>query len=303
MLVQANGVAKCFLFGNPKHPQSESALIVLSVSFFDKPVNERNLTLLHECIHLRFMSGPLRERVIESERLDRVTTDLTHQAVSGDDLPAVQHWRFDEWDGKGESVEFRLVYDGPLPAQGQSKTRRKEKHRVRRLLHPQLAELWRVHPTLRRIGAMIYNFRSTSWTGIPKTVLQMLPDQYARCGYRFLPLVSQWFNVSCSIDILFLRRDAPGGLVRSGGDIDNRIKVLLDGLKMPTTCDEVDGPPQDGEDPFYCLLEDDQAITTLSVTTDRLLTPLRLDEDPNDVQLVIQVKTILIDTEIAGQLV
>jgi hypothetical protein len=68
----AEGIAKCFVFGEPQRPQSEFALIVLSVGFFDKPANERNLTLLHESIHLRFMSGPLRARVTESERLDRV---------------------------------------------------------------------------------------------------------------------------------------------------------------------------------------------------------------------------------------
>lgn len=232
-----------------------------------------------------------------------VTIYLTHQAGLSDDLPAVQCWQFDQWDGEGESVEFRLVYAGRLPAQTQAKTRRKDKHHVRQMLHPQLAELWRVNPVLHRIGEQIYNFRDRDPDKFPRTVLQELPDQYARCGYRFLPLIGKWFNLSCSIDILFLRRDAPGGLVRSGGDIDNRIKVLLDGLKMPSTCDEVVGSPQVGEDPFYCLLEDDEVISALSVTTDRLLTPLRADEHPNDVQLVIQVKTILIDAEITGHII
>src|SRR5437016_1087943 len=82
----------------------------------------------------------------------RVTTDLTHQVIAEHDLPIVQHWRFDQWpDGQGELVEFRLVYAGRLPAHSQSKTRSKDQHRIRQVFHPQLAELWRVHPTLTRL--------------------------------------------------------------------------------------------------------------------------------------------------------
>ena len=68
----ASGVAECILFADPQHPRRDSALIVLSVTFFDKPTSERNLTLLHECIHLRFSSGLLRARVIESQHLGTV---------------------------------------------------------------------------------------------------------------------------------------------------------------------------------------------------------------------------------------
>lgn len=45
-------------------------LIILSVGFFDRPAIERKLTLLHECIHIRFMLGSLRDRVIESHELE-----------------------------------------------------------------------------------------------------------------------------------------------------------------------------------------------------------------------------------------
>jgi len=50
-------------------------------------------------------------------------------------------------------------------------------------------------------------------------------------------------------------------LVTSGGDIDNRIKVLFDGLKMPETVSELGGVALESEeDPFFCLLEDDNLI-------------------------------------------
>jgi hypothetical protein len=80
--------------------------------------------------------------------------------------------------------------------------------------------------------------------------------------------------LSCAIEILFLRPEPPGGIVR-GGDVDNRIKTLFDGLKMPREAQDL-GPylnPGADEDPFYCLVEDDQLITSVSVETDTLLEP------------------------------
>ena len=88
---------------------------------------------------------------------------------------------------------------------------------------------------------------------VPNRMLEFA-DRYARCGYRFMPLISDWFftGIPCSLDILFLRRDGPGSLVKHGGDIDNRLKVLFDALRMPDTCDEVCGDsPGPDEDPFY----------------------------------------------------
>ena len=94
-------------------------------------------------------------------------------------------------------------------------------------------------------------------------------------------------------DILFLRRDAPGGLISSGGDIDNRIKVLFDGLKIPNTVGDLGGfQLETQEDPFYCLLEDDSLITRVSVTTDRLLTPQDAAEKVHDVHLVIHATVV-----------
>jgi hypothetical protein len=52
-------------------------------------------------------------------------------------------------------------------------------------------------------------------------------------------------DTSCSIDILFLHRDAPGRIVRSGGDIDNRIKVLFDALRVPDVCHGLPPAPAD----------------------------------------------------------
>jgi hypothetical protein len=45
---------------------------------------------------------------------------------------------------------FRLVYQGPLNAQTSTNGRVKEKHAIRRALHPQLQMLWNTNPVLKR---------------------------------------------------------------------------------------------------------------------------------------------------------
>src|SRR2546428_2812835 len=118
-----------------------------------------------------------------------------------------------ELEGASE-LEFHLIYQGELPAASQSKNRAREKQNIRQVFHKQLVSLWNTHPFLVQLG-----------NDSPKLGIA---NRYARCGFRFLPLVSDWFMAACALDILFLRRDGPGSLIKSGGDIDNRLKVLFD---------------------------------------------------------------------------
>src|SRR5436190_8268168 len=142
-------------------------------------------------------------------------------------------------------MEFRLVYEGPLKAVGGGAggKRTSEKHAIRKVLHKQLSRLWEVAPTLRERTSdhMILNPGKTTWdesqritsrtfpyAEIHQSLVKTLGANFERCGYKFVPLVSNYLNLSCALDILFLRRDMPGGpLIRSGGDIDNRLKVLF----------------------------------------------------------------------------
>jgi hypothetical protein len=130
------------------------------------------------------------------------------------------------------------------------------------------------------------------------TVLDWIICDHSKYGYRFVPLINYKNGIACSLDILFLRRDGPGNLIASGGDVDNRIKVLFDGLRIPEHNSEVNRfPPQEGENPFFCLLENDDLITDVKITTDRLLTPRENTESVHDVHLVIHVVTKVLDPQ------
>ncbi len=219
----------------------------------------------------------------------------------------------------GKSMDFRLIYRGLLPAEsgerveGQRIGRAKQKHLLRKEFHKQLRELWKQHPDLREQAQSKFIVTTTSPNrlGYPgpgvkriipvvgkappnaKTWVEHIADDHHLCGGRFVPLVSKLGGFTCSLEVLFLRRDNPGHLITSGGDIDNRIKVLLDGLRMPQTAAEFGGLPLDtGEDPFFCLLEDDNLITSLSVVTDRLLVPQDVNENAHDVHLIIRATVV-----------
>jgi hypothetical protein len=89
--------------------------------------------------------------------------------------------------------------------------------------------------------------------------------------------------------VLFLRQEPPGKIYQ-GGDIDGRIKTLLDSLAMPQHKEQIilDKTLSSHADPIYCLLEDDSAVSGLHVESERLLTDQAHSKD--FVRLIIEVE-------------
>jgi hypothetical protein len=187
--------------------------------------------------------------------------------------------------GAWSPVEFTLRYKGPLVADGSPI----EKHRIRQALHPQLANLWKQHPLLSD-AATVLLVGNDGGKFVKATRVEWISLNHRRGQFRFVPLVSGDLNLVCNLDIQFLRREPPGALVRHGGDIDNRLKTLFDAMRVPDEAQVSKAAPQPGEQPFYCLLEDDALITGFCVTTQRLLDQLGDDENPKNVALNINVK-------------
>ena len=124
---------------------------------------------------------------------------------------------------------------------------------------------------------------------LPLVDRTQLANRHALYGFNFVPLVTQELDLTCSIDILFLRPDKPGHVVW-GGDIDNRLKTLLDAMRIPEAGEDyTNRTPEANEAPFYCLLEDDRLITRVSVETDTLLEPVSGTFDASDARLIVKV--------------
>lgn len=118
-----------------------------------------------------------------------------------------------------------------------------------------------------------------------------LANEWKRFGYRFIPIVTEERALRCSLDILFLRPEAPGFLFQSG-DLDARLKIVIDALRMPYNVSECgDAAPGMDEDPFYVLMQDAELVSEVRVTTDELLLlPQQTTLDGNDAFMVIHVK-------------
>lgn len=206
-----------------------------------------------------------------------------------------------------ESMKLQLVYSGPLPSRGQDPGSGKfdgkagRIHEIRRQFHPQLKHFWETSSYLQKtaaptemshmspIGASEFIWGGYKKEGIP--LVQHVADNFKENGYRFAPLVCEEWSLSCDLHILFLRRDPPGAVVHHG-DLDNRLKSLIDGLRKPNGANEVREHPTPGaeEDPFYVLLQDDKLITGFRVETGVLLTPPATNGDDCHIIVTAEIK-------------
>src|SRR5262245_35492988 len=215
-----------------------------------------------------------------------------------------------EWDAFSELVErdkivmeFRLVYQGVLNSTG-NKSAVGHTHAIRRYLHKQLANLWRTAPILRMAAGQtqgaILNINTLH--GKMSLNITELVEIYGRAGKHFVPLVCDENSITCSLDILLLRRDL--GTVLVSGDLDGRIKTLIDALTIPNRGLKKEDLEDGEEDPMYCLMSDDKLISEVKVTADYLFAdPEQVIEHPrvtpsneyaistNHVLAVINVKT------------
>jgi hypothetical protein len=194
-------------------------------------------------------------------------------------------------------MEFRLTYEGPLRSSNIKKDRkvffRTHKHTIRVHFHEQLKKLWAVTPCLQTGTSggpdVLIGERGQS----PATTVEELSKKFAMYGFNFVPLVTAELGLLCAIDVLYLRREEPGALIQSTGDIDNRLKTLFDALQIPDANQGYeDMTPSADQVPLFCLLENDRLVTKVTVETDILLGEVEnVDDDhENDARLVLTVR-------------
>lgn len=185
-------------------------------------------------------------------------------------------------------MRFTLTYSGDLRANA----RPDHKHHLRRAFHTQLKTLWEQQPL----------FDSRKWfDGSSATTTINLNRPIG--GFRFVPLVSPDLHLVCELDIFMLRPEAPGAIITQGGDIDNRLKTLFDALRCPHNDKEIPKgvSPDETEQPFFCLLEDDLLISAVSVRTDRLLVPAGSTAEVHlDIRVTTRLTRMLTGSRVVG---
>lgn len=199
-------------------------------------------------------------------------------------------------------MEFRLLYSGKLLGANRESPRPEVKHALRREFHPQLRRLWNCNPSLDQFSRCVQlqpwvekhpgvNLQAFTNDDFRRIGLETMSYRWERNGFNFVPLVTADLCLRCRLEVLFLRPEERRYVMQSG-DLDARLKTVFDALRIPDNLKETGGMgPQEDENPFFCLLEDDKLISEVSVTTDQLLVlPKERHVNANDAFLVIRVQ-------------
>lgn len=177
-------------------------------------------------------------------------------------------------------MEITLTYGGPLPAcQGEDK-HTEQKHHIRTVFSRQLEQKFKREPTLIQwTTEQLPRAQIESGRVELKTIHRHHSCFYEveTCGFLGVPLVTSFNGLACHLDIEVFRRSRPGGVMAGGdrgGDIDNRLKPLLDALALPVRPNQVPGSLWGKGERLYCLLEDDALVSRLTIDLQRW------DEEP-----------------------
>ncbi len=146
-------------------------------------------------------------------------------------------------------MRFTLKYRGSLPGQSSGTGGRvREKQAIRRYLHPQLKDLWeRDTNRLAEIDPKTLEtpIRKGHTFDVPRLIhgFREFFFRYPLGGFNFVPIVTSPQEAHCELAVRLHRPTPPGSILYEGGDLDNRLKVLFDALRIPTTREEIDDEP------------------------------------------------------------
>ena len=194
-------------------------------------------------------------------------------------------------------MQFRLTYAGTLLSTGNDSGTPKKadhKHEIRMAFRPQLERLWDVTPFLKtgqRSGSSLLLLEGDEvQSALPSRKAEDLAHEYSMGDWSFIPLVTEPLKLLCELDIVFLRPSVPGKVLNTG-DIDGRLKTVLDALAFPDANQRYkQRTPTPGESPCHVLLADDRLVTKVSVETDQLLEFATPEREDNEARLLITVR-------------
>jgi len=182
-------------------------------------------------------------------------------------------------------MRFHLLFEGSLPSTGNADPKQPRPAK--------LAAIWAIRNSVsRQLLQLVNTHPALSGRSGPSRVLRhaLIPPIWIE-GYRFYALARPGFCVKCGLKIDLLVNHDPGSVLTKTGDLDNRLKTLFDGLRVPASMQEIKSykTPQELEaEEYVCLLQDDALITSLQIEVMRNLAALS-DSGPDHVRANIAV--------------
>lgn len=190
-------------------------------------------------------------------------------------------------------MKFTLFYQAPIPP-ASKKSQVEAQHRLREMTNGQLRNLSQLAPL------KYYHFlEEPGRPGIVKPFTHepdplvddpnTVPEVITNVGkFRFAALICQSMGLCAELDIVFYVFGEDAGSLQKIGDIDNRAKTLLDGLRTPQKQQIPKGwePKDESDDSLFVLLQDDTLVTKLSVSPEPWL---EAPQNEDDVLAVVSV--------------
>jgi hypothetical protein len=180
-------------------------------------------------------------------------------------------------------MRFSLWFDGDLPSSGNPGGKPLAKlpyiWAIRDQLHLQVESVYKTHPAFNSVST---NQSRAAW-GILNRPINM-------GGRDFYPLARTELHLKCELDIEMHVNHDIASVINNIGDLDNRIKTLIDALRMPASQQEVGtyASPA-GVTEYCCLLENDVLVSALRVEIFRH-TAVPVGSSVNYVRLGIKVR-------------
>jgi hypothetical protein len=177
-------------------------------------------------------------------------------------------------------MKFTLTYTGELPSLGNPRGPHKSA--------PKLPVVWAIRNEFAKQLEYVLNnhpARTSSNSTSSRAAYNILRSPIKVGEFNFLPLVRPEFETVCGLKIKMMVNHEVGSLVTQAGDLDNRIKTLLDALRLPKGNEFNGNGP--AEDNCPCLLHDDALVVSLKIEVQRWFSGVPKTE--KDVYLDIEV--------------
>jgi hypothetical protein len=178
---------------------------------------------------------------------------------------------------------FQLVYPDVIPS-AQKRGTLRIKHQMRRAFGVYLRKVWR-HEKL------LADFLVNGLPTVPYPQKRSAPDDDKQpfyrsqlAGYSWIPLVSSRNRLKVDLNIEILSPSP--GFLKANGDLDNRLKVVLDSLRMVRQNTEIDSADAGRGEDLFVLLEDDSLIHSMEVTAVQSL------GSPEEHRVTVDVKVV-----------
>ncbi|TGP53033.1 hypothetical protein EN873_17530 [bacterium M00.F.Ca.ET.230.01.1.1] len=155
-------------------------------------------------------------------------------------------------------MRFELFFLGRIPSGNKGGPHWNFAADFRAQMHHQLVRLWKTNPLSEHTKWLSKPYNDNTWEGVAT---------FERHGLDFVVVASQRVSLSIKMDVHFYEPAGELSVASDVADVDNRVKVLFDLLRLPDNPKHV---PQ-GLVPHYCLMEDDRLVWELTVKRHRLL--------------------------------